>query len=229
MLQLEPLSESDIVAVLRRAMRDPEGFPGVRVTAEEDALALWARRCDGDARRALTALELAVGSSPPAEAVHITRELAAEAIQAKALRHDASGDAHHDLASALIKSMRSGDAEAALLWLASMIEGGEDPRFIARRIAIFASEDVGNADPQAIATAASAWQVVERVGMPEGRIALAQATMAMAAAPKSRACIDAIDAALARVREGRTAEVPLAVRDPRGTARRVLREPEDGG
>ncbi len=220
-LQLEPLSDADIIAVLRRAMSDPEGFPGLRVTAEEDALALWARRCDGDARRALTALELAVLSSPAGDAVHITAEQAAESIQAKALRHDASGDAHFDLASALIKSMRSGDAEAALLWLARMIEGGEDPRFIARRIAVFASEDVGNADPQALATAMAAWHVLERVGMPEGRIALAQAVLAMAAAPKSRECIDAIDAALARVREGRTAEVPMDLRDPRGTARRV--------
>ncbi|MHC4809505.1 MAG: replication-associated recombination protein A [Planctomycetota bacterium] len=225
-LQLEPLSEADIIAVLRRAMTDPEGFPGVRVEADEDALALWARRCDGDARRALTALELAVLSSPPEETVRITRDLAAESIQTKALRHDASGDQHYDLASAFIKSMRSGDGEAALLWLARMLEGGEDPRFIARRIAIFASEDVGNADPQALATAAAAWQVLERVGLPEGRIVLAQATLAMAAAPKSRASIEAIDAAIARVRDQRTAEVPMSIRDSRGTARRVQERQE---
>ena len=220
-LRLEPLSPDEIALLLRRAMADPRAFPGRTVTAEEAAIAHWARTCDGDARRALTALELAVlGTSDDPGRVHVTETMAAESIQAKALRHDAAGDEHYDLASAFIKSMRGGDPDAALHWLARMIEGGEDPRFIARRIAILASEDVGNADPRAITVAASAWQVVERVGMPEGRLALAQAAVYMATAPKSDACIRAIDAALADVREGRTVPVPMAIRDRRSTARR---------
>jgi putative ATPase len=220
---LESLSEDEIAELLRRSMVDPRAFPGRAITADDAAIRHWARVSDGDARRALTALELAVlgsGEGDAAGPVHITEAMAAESIQAKALRHDASGDEHYDLASAFIKSMRGGDPDAALHWLARMIEGGEDPRFIARRIAILASEDIGNADPRAITVATSAWQVVERVGMPEGRLALAQAAIYMATAPKSDACIRAIDAALADVREGRTVPVPMAIRDRRGTARR---------
>ncbi len=219
--RLEPLSAEDVERLLRRAATDARAFPGRTVTIDEAAIAHWARACDGDARRALTALELAVLGTPgDPERVHVSEAMAVESIQAKALRHDAAGDEHYDLASAFIKSMRGGDPDAALHWLARMIEGGEDPRFIARRIAILASEDVGNADPRAITVAASAWQIVERVGMPEGRLALAQAAVYMATAPKSDACIRAIDAALADVREGRTIPVPMAIRDRRGTARR---------
>lgn len=219
--KLESLTEEEVADLLRRSMVDPRAFPGRAISAEDAAIRHWARVSDGDARRALTALELAVLGSGDADGpVHITEAMAAESIQAKALRHDASGDEHYDLASAFIKSMRGSDPDATLHWLARMIEGGEDPRFIARRIAILASEDVGNADPRAITVAASAWQVVERVGMPEGRLALAQAAIYMATAPKSDACIRAIDAALEDVREGRTVPVPMAIRDRRGTARR---------
>jgi putative ATPase len=176
---------------------------------------------DGDARRGLMALEVAVlsstsglaasaASSPP---IHITLDVAEQSIQRKAIVYDPTGDEHYDAASALIKSMRGSDPDAACYWVARMLEAGEDPRFIARRIAILASEDIGNADPRALLVAQAAFDIVERIGLPEARITLGQAAIYMATAPKSNASYMAIEAAIADVREGRTLPVPIHLRD----------------
>ncbi len=231
--RFEPLGEEHILSLLRRALADERGFPGIRVDVEDIALEHWARTADGDARRALTALEVAVRSSQQVEhrQVRITLADAEASIQAKALVYDPTGDEHYDLASAFIKSMRGSDPDAAIYWLARMLEAGEDPRFVARRIAILASEDIGNADPRALSVAASAWELVERVGMPESRIILAQAVTYMAAAPKSNAAYRAIEEAIDDVRNLRTQPVPRILRD--GTNKRLatrheahLRDPE---
>jgi len=222
LFRFEPLSQDDIVEALRRALGDERAFPGMRVTVDEDALAHWARICDGDTRRALNALEVAVLSQSAAQArdsaaaartVHLDLATAEQSIQAKALVYDGTGDEHYDTISAFIKSMRGGDPDAAVYWLARMLEAGEDPRFIARRIAILASEDIGNADPNAINIAASAWLIAERVGMPECQLTLAQAAIYMATAPKSNASAKAIWSAMSDVREQRTLPVPKALRD----------------
>lgn len=219
LFRLEPLSETDIIAVLGRAIADPErGYGRLALTVDDDALRLWATKSDGDARRALTALEVAVLSSHPASlpsppSLHITRAIAEDSIQQKAAVYDGSGDEHYDVISAFIKSVRGSDPDAAIYWLARMIDAGEDPRFIARRLAILASEDIGNADPRGITVAAAAWELVERVGMPESRIILAQCTTYLALAPKSNASYLAIDAALSDVREGRTIAVPAHIKD----------------
>jgi len=217
LFRLEPLGEEAIKAVVRGAIADRErGYGDRRVEISEDALDVWAIKSEGDARRALTALEVAVLSGADAEGcVVIDREAAESSIQQKAPAYGgADGDGHYDQISAFIKSVRGGDPDAALYWLASMLEAGEDPRFIARRLAILASEDIGNADPRAIMIAAAGYQLVERIGMPEARITLAQMTTAMAMAPKSNASYAAIEAALADVREGRTLAVPMYLRDP---------------
>src|SRR5437016_10520733 len=167
---------------------------------------------DGDARRALTALEIGVLSSEQ-RPVEFTLEVAQDSIQRKVLDYDATGDGHYDLASAFIKSMRGSDPDAAIYWLARMLEAGEDPRFIARRIVICASEDVGNADPQALVVAAAALQALEFVGMPECQLALAQAVTYIATAPKSNAATMAISKASEDVRAGRTLPVPEHLRD----------------
>ena len=208
--RFEPLSEADILRLLRRAITDDEfGLGGTEV--REEALRHWARICDGDARRALTALEVAVLSRGAAPVVDLA--CAEESIQAKAPVFDPSGDEHYDLASAFIKSMRGSDPDAAVYWLACMLEAGEDPRFIARRIAILASEDVGNADPQAIQVAAAAWSLTERLGLPECEHALAQAAIYMATAEKSNASAKAIWDARSDVRNERTVPVPKHLRD----------------
>ncbi|MEO1007322.1 MAG: replication-associated recombination protein A [Planctomycetota bacterium] len=218
LFRLEPLGEDEIVAVLRHAIADePRGFGALPLDVRDDALVVWATKCDGDARRALTALEVAVLSSLPEDrepqgVIVIDRAVAEESIQQKAMVY--GDDEHYDAASAMIKAMRGGDPDAALYWIARMLEGGEDPRFIARRMAILASEDIGNADPEAITVAASAWSLVERIGMPEARITLGQAACYLALAPKSNASYMAIRAALEDVREGRTVPVPLYLRDP---------------
>lgn len=216
LFRLEALSEDDIVGVLRRAIADEEqGFGLLSIEASEDALRVWAIKCDGDARRALTALEVAVlsaddgGGSRP---IVIDRAVAEESIQQKAAVY--ADDEHYDAASAMIKSIRGNDPDAAVYWVARMLEGGEDPRFVARRLAILASEDVGNADPQAAVLAASCWQLIERIGMPEARITLGQLATYLALAPKSNAAYAAIDAAMTDVREGRTIPVPVHLRDP---------------
>lgn len=227
LFRLEPLSIDDTVALLKRAIADPErGFGRLALDVDDDALRLWAVKCDGDARRALTALEVAVLSKEGIEAsrhpgiegssprLAISRADAEDSIQQKAAAYDQTGDAHYDSASALIKSLRGSDPDAALYWMARMLEGGEDPRFIARRMAILASEDIGNADPRAVMVASACWELVERIGLPEARITLAQCATYLALAPKSNASYTAIEAAIADVREGRTLPVPVYLRDP---------------
>ena len=215
--QFQPLGEDEIAMVLRRAMSDPErGFGKLNLTVDDDAIAHWTRISDGDARRALNALEVAVLSSLEASSgglVHIDSRTAEQSVQAKALVYDGTGDEHYDIISAFIKSMRGSDPDAVVYWLARMLEAGEDPRFIARRIAILASEDIGNADPNALNIAASAWLITERVGMPECQLTLSQAAIYMAMAPKSNASAVAIWTASSEVRDGRTIPVPKHLRD----------------
>jgi putative ATPase len=209
--ELKPLSEDDLMRILRRAFEDRErGLGDMDVSATEEALSHIARKSDGDARKALSALEIAALTTPPDSGgrVAITREAAEESIQKKAVVYDKSGDQHYDTISAFIKSMRGGDADAAVYWLAKMLYAGEDPRFVARRIVICASEDVGNADPMALVVATAALRAVEFVGMPEGRIPLSQAAIYVARAPKSNASYLAIEAALKDVAEEATQEVP---------------------
>ena len=179
---------------------------------DEEALAFLAEASDGDARRALTALEVGVLSTAE-RPVRFTRALAEESIQQKAIQYDGTGDEHYDVASAFIKSLRGSDPDAAIYWLARMLEAGEDPRFIARRVVICASEDVGNADPQALLIAIAAMQAVELVGLPECQLNLAQAVTYLATAPKSNASYLAVNKAREDVREGRTLEVPAHLRD----------------
>lgn len=213
LFEFRPLELSDVRQLLDRALREPErGLGHLSCTVDEDALDFLARCCDGDARRALTGLEIAVLSLADPQP-HVTLEVAQQSVQKKAIRYDAEGDEHFDAASALIKSMRGSDPDAALYWLARMIEAGEDPRFIARRIVIAASEDVGNADPQALVVAQAAAASVEFIGLPEGRIPLAQAVIYVACAPKSNAAYRAIDAALDEVRNQTAVPVPRHLRD----------------
>lgn len=223
LFRLEPLGEREIVRVLRAAIADTErGYGSLDLRVSDDALRVWAIKCDGDARRALTALEVAVLSSRASlggseggkrQAIVIDRRIAEDSIQQKAAAYDAGGDEHFDTISAMIKSIRGSDPDAALYWIARMLEAGEDPRYIARRLAILASEDIGNADPRAIMVASAAWELVERIGMPEARITLAQAATYLAVAPKSNAAYVAIDEALADVRDSRTLPVPVYLRD----------------
>jgi putative ATPase len=207
--QLKPLDEDSIVRVLTRALEAPAGLNGF-VSATDDALAHLAAVCEGDARRALNALEIAALTTPPGDdgRVRLTRHEIEESIQKKAVVYDHDEDEHYDTISAFIKSVRGSDPNAAIYWLAKMIYAGEDPRFIARRLIILASEDIGNADPRALTLAVSAMQSVEFIGMPEGRIPLAQATTYLACAPKSNAAYLAVDTALDDIREGRTLPVP---------------------
>ena len=214
--ELLPLSEAELEALLRRALADPErGLGHVPVTAEDVALRHLARVADGDARKALNALEIAVLTTPrePGGSVPLTLEVAEQSIQKKAVVYDGDGDAHYDTISAFIKSMRGSDPDATLYWLAKMIHAGEDPRFIARRMVICAAEDVGLADPMALVLAQTAVQAAEFVGWPEARIPLAEAAIFIATAPKSNSSILAVDAALADVRSGRTLPVPGHLRD----------------
>lgn len=211
--EFHPLLRDDVLALLRRALADAErGLGGLEVPVDDDALAFLAEVSDGDARRALSALEIGVMSLAGTRACF---DLAAaqESIQKKAIQYDGTGDEHYDAASALIKSMRGSDPDAAIYWLARMLEAGEEPRFLARRIVIAAAEDVGNADPQALALAHAAAWATEFVGMPECRIPLAQAVTYIALAPKSNAACRAIDAALDDVRSERVLPVPRHLRD----------------
>ena len=221
--QFEPLSEADIAALVRRAATDPErGYGTYSLEIDDDALAHWATMSDGDARRALAALEIAVLSesraasdpqpSGPRAPLRITLAVAEQSIQQKAVTYDRDGDAHHDAISAYIKSIRGSDPDAAIYWLARMLHAGEDPMFIARRIAVLASEDIGNADPRAISVAAGCYEIVHRIGLPEARITLAQATTYLATAPKSNASYMAIRAAEADVKHQRTVPVPKHLR-----------------
>ncbi|WP_066943874.1 replication-associated recombination protein A [Microtetraspora fusca] len=207
LLTLESLGEDDVRAVLERAVRDPRGLDG-RATLHPDALDQLVRLAGGDARRSLTYLEAAA-----LLADQITVEVVERAVDKAAVRYDRQGDQHYDVVSAFIKSMRGSDADAALHYLARMVEAGEDPRFIARRIVIFASEDVGMADPTCLQVAVAAAQAVEFIGLPEGRINLAQAVIHCALAPKSNAVISAIGAAADDVRRGQIGQVPSHLRD----------------
>ena len=211
--EFQHLSKEDVLALLRRALADAErGLARYKTTVTDEALDFLAEVSDGDARRALNALEVAVVSAAESQQT-VDLVVAQDSIQKKAIQYDATGDEHYDAASALIKSMRGSDPDAATYWLARMIEAGEDPRFLARRIVIAAAEDVGNADPMALVVAASAAQATELVGLPECRIPLVQAVTYVATAPKSNASIKAIDAALDDVRSRRVLPVPIHLRD----------------
>jgi putative ATPase len=213
--ELRPLSEEDLYALLTRALNDQErGLGFMKVTAEEPALRHLARLSDGDARKALNALEIAALTTPPGPdgIIHIDLATAEQSIQKKAIVYD-DEDAHYDTISAFIKSMRGSDPDAALYWLAKMIQAGEDPRFIARRIVIHAAEDVGLADPMALVLANAAFQAAEFIGWPEARIPLAEATLYIATAAKSNSTVLAIDAAMKDVESGRTLAVPEHLRD----------------
>lgn len=209
--QFQPLEEADILQVLRRAMSEPErGYGKQPLNISEEALTHWARVSDGDARRALTAMEIAIESQrtdDPEAPIIVDLATAEASIQQKAVVYD-RGDEHYDVISAFIKSCRGSDPDAAIYWLAKMLHAGEDPMFIARRLAILASEDIGNADPRAIQVAAAAYEITHRIGMPECRITLAHATTYIATAPKSNASYIAIDAAMEDVKHNRTIPVP---------------------
>lgn len=209
--------EAALVRLMRRALAHPElGMDPAAITVDDDAFDHIARYAEGDVRRALNALEVALLTTPPIEGkLHIDLKAARESIQRKLLHYDGTGDAHYDAASAFIKSMRGSNPDSALYWMARMLEAGETPRFVARRICIAAAEDVGNADPMALVLANAAFQACEFIGMPEARILLAQAVTYIAAAPKSNAAYTAIDAALADVREGKTVEIPQHLQDAR--------------
>ncbi len=234
LLTLRPLEAADVRGLLLAAVADPRGLAG-EVEVTEEALEHLVRVADGDARRALTALEAAAGAAfdtpdeedapdggataaegdgdaLPARPV-VTLAHAERALDRAAVRYDRAGDQHYDVASALIKSMRGSDVDAALHYLARMLEAGEDPRFIARRVVIAASEDVGMADPSALQTAVAAMHAVAQIGMPEARIVLAQAVVHNATAPKSNAAYNGINAAVADVRAGRGGAVPAHLRD----------------
>ena len=236
LLRVHSLEQSDIERLIDRALADPRGFDGAAVI-DEDARAHLAAVSGGDARRSLTSLEAAAaiafseaeaaGNAPaetgpaetgaeetdPAAPVRITLAHATEAVDRAAIRYDRSGDQHYDVVSAFIKSMRGSDADAAVHYLARMLEGGEDPRFVARRIMILASEDIGLADPQALQVATATAQSVALVGMPEARIILSQAVIYCALAPKSNAAYNAINRAIADVRAGASGQVPVHLRD----------------
>lgn len=215
--QLEPVPVADLVGVLERALADEErGLGSIRVVADPAALLHLAEKSDGDVRKGLTALELAVLTTPPGEdgSVNLTLSVAEESIQRKAVAYDSDGDAHYDTASAFIKSIRGSDPDAALYWLAKMLHAGEDPRFISRRLVIAASEDIGLADSGALRVALDAHHALEFVGMPEGRIPLAHATVYLATAPKSNTAYAALGRAMADVERGRTLAVPAHLRTP---------------
>lgn len=208
---LEPVPEDEMIGLLHRALADEKrGLGRLPLRVTEEALQHMALKADGDARKALTALEVAALSTPPGEGGVILVDLAVaeESIQKKAVRYDRAGDGHYDTISAFIKSMRGSDPDAALYWLAFMLNAGEDIRFIARRLVICASEDVGLADSNALRVAMDAARAAEMVGMPEARIPLAHATVYIATAPKSNSAYLGVDAALKDVREGRTLAVP---------------------
>jgi putative ATPase len=214
--EFQPLTKDDIVTLLGAAIKDKErGLGQYAIDTSADAVEYLAIMSDGDARKGLTALEVAVlsqtrGASSP---LKLDLTLARESIQQKTIAFDPTGDTHYDLASALQKSMRGSDADATVYWLARLIAGGEDPRFIARRIAVCAAEDVGNADPMATVLAAAAFQISEFVGMPEAQLPLAQAAIYVATAPKSNACSSAIWSAVEDVKSGTTIPVPAHLRD----------------
>lgn len=214
--ELKALEEEDIKTLLRRAISDKErGLGAYGAVLDEDALDFLATVSGGDARLALNAIEIGVLTTEPDDAgvIHITREVASECIQKRVVRYDKGGDSHYDTISAFIKSMRGSDPDAAVYYLARMLYAGEDVAFIARRIMICAAEDVSNADPQALVVATAAAQAVERLGMPEARIVLAQAAIYVACAPKSNSAIMAIDEAMEMVKKGKAMKIPAYLQD----------------
>ncbi len=222
--ELKPLSSSDIRVLLNRAVTDTErGMGAYKAVLDEDAAELLSDIADGDARHALNAIELGIMTTARSDdgLIHITRQVAEECIQRKVARYDKDGDNHYDTISAFIKSMRGSDPDAAVYYLARMLNAGEDPKFIARRMMICASEDVGNADPQALQVAVAASLAVERLGMPEARITLAQAVTYIATAPKSNAAYLAVDEAINTVRETGNLSIPAHLQDAhyKGAAR----------
>jgi putative ATPase len=212
LLTLEPLTDDDLGMLVDRAVADPRGLEG-KVVLEADARAAIVQLASGDARRALTALEAAAISAEASTGGVITADVVAATVDRALLRYDRQGDEHYDVISAFIKSVRGSDVDASLHYLARMIEAGEDPRFIARRVMISAAEDVGMADPNALQVAVAAAEGVALIGMPEGRILLAEAVVYLATAPKSNASYMALDAAIADVRAGRIGRVPTHLRD----------------
>jgi len=223
----EPLSPEDIKKIIRRAVQDKcFGYGNLQLIVQDEAINFLADICDGDARRALTALEVAVLSKQkagrPDSQIVITIDDARDSVQRKSVQYDGSGDTHYDLASALQKSMRGSDPDATVYWLARMIAGGEDVRFIARRIAVCAAEDVGNADPIATVLAASAFQISEFVGLPEAQLALAQAAIYVACAPKSNASSAAIGSAIGDVQNEKTVAVPKHLKDSHYSAAKKM-------
>jgi putative ATPase len=206
LVTLRPLEEEEILELLRRALTAPQGLAG-KVEADEDALRFIARTAGGDARRALTALEGAAAGGG-----RVTVAVAEEALQRKVLLYDKAGDEHYAVISAFIKSMRGSDPDAALYWMTRMLEAGEEPRFVLRRMVIFASEDVGNADPQALVVAVAALQAYELMGLPEGTLPMTQAVTYLSLAPKSNAVIAAYGKAKETVQETGTLPVPLHLR-----------------
>ncbi|ELP34428.1 replication-associated recombination protein A [Rhodopirellula baltica] len=209
---LEPVSVEDMRSLLKRAITDREfGLGNQNVTIDEDAIDYLSSASDGDARKALTALEVAVHSHENPKA-SITRDDVAESMTSRIAGYDATGDDHYDLASALIKSIRGSDVDASLYWLARMLEGGEDIRFLCRRLVILASEDIGNADPQALIIAVSAMQACEMIGLPEAQLTLSQTVAYLSLAPKSNAATSAISAARRDVRDRQVIPVPKMLR-----------------
>lgn len=214
--ELKKLPTEDIRTLLLRAVNDTEkGMGSYHAQMDDDALEFLADMANGDARAALTAIELGILTTDRSEdgIIHITLDVASECIQKRVINYDKTGDNHYDTISAFIKSMRGSDPDAAVYYLARMLYAGEDVKFIARRIMILASEDIGNADPQALQVAVAAAQAVERLGMPEARIVLAQAVTYMASAPKSNSAINAIDKAMRVVQETKTPPVPVHLQD----------------
>ncbi|MCF0127750.1 MAG: replication-associated recombination protein A [Pseudobutyrivibrio sp.] len=214
--ELKPLSNDDIKKLLLRAVNDEvKGMGSYKAVIEDEALEFLCDIANGDARSALTAIELGVLTTERSEdgLIHITLEVASECIQRRVVKYDKDGDNHYDTISAFIKSMRGSDPDAAVYYLARMLYAGEDPKFIARRICICASEDVGNADPQALVVATNAFLALERIGLPEARIILSQAAIYVACAPKSNASYLAIDKALAEVKDNRTRQIPSHLQD----------------
>ncbi|GLP75906.1 ATPase AAA [Mycobacterium antarcticum] len=206
-LQLQPLGADAVRAVVERAIADPRGLDG-SVSVDADAVELLVQLAAGDARRALTALEVAAEAGD-----HVTVEVIEQSLDKAAVRYDRDGDQHYDVVSAFIKSVRGSDVDAALHYLARMLTAGEDPRFIARRLTILASEDVGMADPTALQTAVAAAQTVQLIGMPEAQLTLAHATVHLATAPKSNAVTTALGAAMADIKAGKAGLVPPHLRD----------------
>ena len=217
---LRPLAVEDIAALIRRAIADRErGLGHLPINADDDAIDFLAKACEGDARRALSALEIAAMSGKSqtkdstSKRIHINLDAARQSYGDQQIGYDATGDDHYDLASALIKSIRGSDVDASIYWLARMLEGGEDIRFLCRRLVILASEDVGNADPAALSLAVAAMQACEFIGLPECQLTLSQTVAYLALAPKSNAATMAIGAARRDVRENRVLPVPVHLRD----------------